>query len=351
MDVLLSTRRRVLLAGAAGAAMLAGWSRNWSPAPLHLSGETMGTTYNVKIAGLRSDDVAKDALHEAVHAAFDRVSRGMSLYRADSELARFNRAPAHAPFAMSQEMFDVFAAALSVSRLTGGAYDITVAPLVASWGFGPDRQRRIPSPDALRAERAAVDYRALRLNAAERTVTKDRSPLSADLNGIAKGYGVDAVARVLDARGIEHYLVEAGGEVRARGFNADVRPWQVGIEQPDSVPQRARYIAPLANGAMATSGDYRIYFERNGRRYCHEIDPQRSAPIEHGLASVSVVAADCMRADALATALIVLGLERGLALAEAEGIPAYFIQRRDGRLQDRMTTAFAALGGQRTTEA
>ncbi|MGE5339554.1 MAG: FAD:protein FMN transferase [Gemmatimonadota bacterium] len=350
MDVLLSRRRRALLAGAVGAAALAAWNRSAPTGALHMSGETMGTSYNVKIAGHRIDDEARSALHEAVHAAFDRVNRGMSLYRADSELARFNRQQADTAFAMSSEMFDVFAAAMSVSELTGGAFDVTVAPLVASWGFGPDRRQAIPSPDALRAQRAAVDFRALRLDAAERTVTKSRLPLTADLNGIAKGYGVDLAARALEVRGIDNYLVEAGGEVRARGVNADGRPWQIGIEQPDSVPQRARYISPVVNGAVATSGDYRIFIERDGRRYCHEIDPVRGTPIEHGLASVSVVASDCVRADALATALIVLGLEHGYALAESRGIAAYFIQRRDGGLQDRMTTAFAALGGQRATE-
>jgi thiamine biosynthesis lipoprotein len=351
MDALISTRRRALLAGAAGAAALAACGRDPARAELAFSGETMGTTYHVKIAQASLGESQRSALHEAVHGALDHVNRTMSLYRDDSELARFNRHAGGAPLALSAELFEVFEAAASVSALTDGAFDITVAPLVADWGFGPDRRLAPPEPAALRADRVAVDYRALQLHAARRAVTKARAGVRADLNGIAKGYGVDRAARVLEARGIDNYLVEAGGEVRARGANADGQAWQIGIEQPDAWPQRAHYIAPLANGALATSGDYRIYYERDGRRYCHEIDPARAAPIEHGLASVSVVAADCMRADALATALIVLGLERGYAVAESRGIPAYFIQRRDGRLQDRMTTAFAALGGRRADNA
>jgi len=351
MDALLSTRRRALLAGAAGAAALAGCGLRARQATLHLSGETMGTTYHIRIAHSTFGGSQRDALHEAVHAALDRVNRGMSLHRDDSELARFNRHRGDTPFAMSRELFDVFAAAQSVSEWSRGAFDITVEPLVESWGFGPHQHRTVPSKTTVVARQKAVDYRALRLNFEEHSVTKVHAGTSADLNGIAKGYGVDLATRVLDAQGIGNYMVEAGGEVRARGVNADGRAWQIGIEQPDAMPQRAHYVAPLANRAMATSGDYRIYFERDGARYCHEIDPARGAPIDHGLASVTVVADDCMHADALATALIVLGLDKGFALAEAKGIAAYFIQRDGGALRDRLTSAFAALGGRRVADA
>ena len=141
-------------------------------------------------------------------------------------------------------------------------------------------------------------------------------------------------------------MVEAGGEVRTRGRNAEGRPWQIAIERPDAMPQRAHFIVPLSGLSMATSGDYRIYFERGGRRYSHEIDPGTGQPIRHGLASVSVVAPECGYADAMATALIVLGPEKGYALAAARNIAAHFIVREpDGALRDRQTPAFAALGG------
>jgi thiamine biosynthesis lipoprotein len=158
------------------------------------------------------------------------------------------------------------------------------------------------------------------------------------------------VAATLDALGIGHYMIEVGGEVRTRGANGAGAPWRIGIEEPDATPQRARHVVPLTGRAMATSGDYRNYFEQDGRRFSHEIDPATGAPIAHALCSVTVVADDCMRADALATALIVMGPRRGLALAEAEGIAALFIERTaPGQHRDRATAAFAALGARMET--
>jgi thiamine biosynthesis lipoprotein len=180
-------------------------------------------------------------------------------------------------------------------------------------------------------------------------VTKRHAGLQADLGGIAKGYGVDRVAAALDARGVAHYMVEAGGEVRTRGVNAVGEPWRIGIEEPDAMPQRARWAVPLSGKAMATSGDYRNFFIQDGRRYSHEIDPATGVPIQHRLCSVTVVADDCMHADALATALIVLGPDKGRVLAEHSGVSAQFIERgANGALTDSMTTAFAALAATRT---
>jgi len=348
MDALLLTRRRVLFATAGLA--LAG-CRSTPRDEIAFSGETMGTTYTVKLAHHSLSEVQQHDLQAAVHAELAHVDQRMSLYRDDSELARFNRHFDANPFAMSSALFDVFQTAAQVSELSGGAFDITVAPLVDSWGFGPRKHQTVPTHASLAERARVVGQRALQLNVADRTVNKTQHSITADLGGIAKGYGVDVAARVIEAHGIRNFMIEAGGEVRTRGTNGQGRAWQIGIEAPDATPPRARYVVPLAGRAMATSGDYRIYYERDGTRYCHEIDPRRAAPIGHGLASVTVVADDCMRADALATALIVLGLEAGLALAETNGIAAYFIQREDNALRDRMTSAFAALGGQRLTGA
>lgn len=351
MDALLTTRRRLLL-GALGTLALAGCGRRprGETNLLHFAGDTMGTRYSVKIAGA-FDEARAAALREAVHAALDGVDRRMSAYRADSELSAFNRAQAAAPFALSAELYAVFAAAQAVSRASDGAFDVTVAPLVDTWGFGPPQgraTRSVPPPARVQAQRPAVGYRALRLDEATRSATKLREGLRADLGGIAKGYGVDLAARALEAAGVHDYMIEAGGEVRVRGRHADGRPWRIGIERPDAWPPRAHYVVPLAGGAMVTSGDYRIYFEQDGKRYSHEIDPASGFPIDHRLCSVTVVAGDCMRADALATALIVLGPERGWALAQAQGLAAYFIERgAEGRFTDRATPAFAALGGMR----
>jgi len=345
MDALISPRRRTLLLGALGTAALAACQR---PAPqagagrVHLTGETMGSTWNVKLdpAGQPVERVG-----EAVRAALAGVDARMSWFRPESELSAFNSAAAGVPVPLSPELFAVLAAAQDVSRWSDGAFDVTVAPAVEAWGFGVNKQRRVPVAEQVAAQRGKVDWRALDLDPVHRTAGKGRQGLQVDLGGIAKGYGVDAVAKSLEGLGIAHYMIEVGGEVRTKGVNAAAEPWQIGIEEPDATPQRARHIVPLSGRAMATSGDYRIYFEEGGRRYSHEIDPTTAAPIAHRLCSVTVVADDCMRADGIATALIVLGPERGFELAERSGVAAQFIERTaPGRYSDRMTSAFTALG-------
>jgi len=357
MDTILSpARRRVLRAvGAAGAygtlgglgsLTLAGCSERPAAAPglLQFSGQTMGTTYVVKLAGAALSAPRLEALQASVHDALEGINRSLSLHRADSELMRFNRHASAMPFVLSKDFLAVLAAAQQVSELSGGAFDVSVAPLTQAWGFGPDKRRIVPAAEQIEAGRAAVGWRGLQLDAAQRTATKAHAGLQADLGGIAKGHGVDLAALALEAGGMEHYMVEVGGEVRTRGHNAQGRAWQIGIEQPDAMPQRARSVVPLSGRSLATSGDYRFYFEQGGRRYSHEIDPRTAEPISHGLASVSVVADNCMLADALATALIVMGPERGLALAQQLALPALFIVREaQGDLRDVATTAYTAL--------
>jgi thiamine biosynthesis lipoprotein len=306
----------------------------------------MGSTYTVKIAGPRLSAATEAAACHAVEDALAGVVDRMSAYRDDSELSRFNRHRGAAPFALSADTFAVFRLAQHVSAATAGAFDITVAPVVDAWGFGPGRLERVVDDAEVATLESRVGWRMLALDEGRATVAKARADVRADLSGIAKGYAVDRAALALEALGIGDYMVEAGGEIRTRGHNADGRPWQIAIERPDAVPQRAHRIVPLSGLAMATSGDYRIYFERDGTRYCHEIDPTTGRPINHGLASVTVVAAECGYADAMATALIVLGPARGHALAAELGIAAHFIAREgDGGLREFATPAFAALGG------
>jgi thiamine biosynthesis lipoprotein len=356
MDALLSPQRRQFTAalgrlGALGAsgALLAGCGARPDPGSdrgWHFRGNTMGSIYRLTLADdeLRRRDAER--AHAAVVAALDRVDRDMSLFRPDAELARLNRHPADRPLPVSPELFEVLAAGQRAAQLTQGAFDVTVAPLVQSWGFGADRRRGVPPGAALDARRQAVGYRRLHLHAATGTAVKEAAALQVDLGGIAKGYAVDRAARALDALGFDRYLIEAGGEVRVRGANAHGVPWRVGIERPDAVPQRAAFVLPLSGGAVATSGDYRNYFVHEGRRYSHAIDPARAAPIDHPLCSVTVVDGECMRADALATGLIVLGVARGFALARQLGLAALFIERGDdGGLRPRATDAFLRLGG------
>jgi thiamine biosynthesis lipoprotein len=347
MDAILSTRRRSLVLGI-GALALGACGRapsTTSPRYLHLRGASMGSTYNVR---LEAPEREGPALRSALQAALDDVEQRMSMFRADSELSTFNRAGAGVPVALSESTYAVFAAADRVSRWSGGAFDITVAPLVESWGFGTRSTRRVPETASLVADRERVGWRGLSFDPVRSAVTKQHGAQQADLGGIAKGWGVDRAAAALEARGIANYMVEVGGEVRTRGVNAAGMPWRIGIEEPDASPQRARWVVPLSGRSMATSGDYRNYFVEAGRRYSHEIDPATGAPIRHGLCSVTVVVDDCMQADALATALIVLGAERGRALAENSGIAAQFIERTPAGLRDSMTPAFAALAAARS---
>jgi thiamine biosynthesis lipoprotein len=349
MDSLLSPRRRLVLQGL-GATMLASGCGLPARSGHQFGGPTMGSTYTVKIAGPRLGAADAKAARQAVEGAFAGVVDRMSSYCDDSELSRFNRYRGSAPFALSTDTFAVFRLARDVSAATGGAFDITVAPLVDAWGFGPGRAQRVVSEAEAAALETRVGWRMLALDERNVTVAKVREDVRADLSGIAKGYAVDLAAQALDRLGVVDYMVEAGGEIRTRGYNADGRPWQIAIERPDAVPQAVHRIVPLTGLAMATSGDYRIYFERDGERYCHEIDPATGRPIRHGLASVTVVATDCGYADAMATALIVLGPEHGYALAVARNVAALFITREgNGGLREFGTPAFSALGGRLAT--
>ena len=345
MDSLLSPRRRLVLQGLTAAVMAAGCGQPGRVAN-QFGGPTMGSTYTVKLAGPHLGAAAEAAARQAVEGAFADVVNRMSAYLDDSELSLFNRHRSQAPFALSADAYAVFGLAQQVSAATSGAFDITVAPVVDAWGFGPGRAQRVVGDAEVAALEQRVGWRMLTLDDRRATAAKARPDMRADLSGIAKGYAVDRAAQALDALGYGDYMVEAGGEIRTRGINADGRPWQIAIERPDAVPQQAYRIVPLTGLAMATSGDYRIYFERDGARYCHEIDPATGCPIRHGLASVTVVAPDCGYADAMATALIVKGPDAGYSLAASRNIAAHFIVREEnGGLREFATPAFAALGG------
>ena len=355
MDTLLSPRRRTVLQALAAAALVTacGERRGAAITPMvELRGPTMGTSFSVKIAQGGLSTSGSDAALGVVTGALDAVVAKMSTYDPDSELSRFNRHAGTTPFVLSADTAAVFALAEAVSEVSAGAFDITIRPVVDAWGFGPNKEYRVVG-DAEAAHLAErVGWRGLVVDRKERTVTKARRELSADLSGIAKGYGVDQAARALDTLGIADYMIEAGGEVRTRGHNAEGRPWQIAIERPDAMPQQPHFIVPLSGLSMATSGDYRIYFERGGRRYSHELEPATGRPIRNGLASVSVVAPECAYADAMATALIVLGPDRGYALAAAKNIAASFIVRNpDGSMRDLYTPAFAAFGGKPVPDA
>ncbi len=299
-----------------------------------LSGPTMGTTYNIKVVG-----APPDGTHEAIEAALEAVNRAMSTYREDSELSRFNRHNTPEPFPLSEDTAAVFRIALQVSEKTGGAFDVTVGPLVNAWGFGPDEEREPPTEAELQALKERVGYRHLTLEDGP-ALSKARTDLYCDLSAVAKGYGADKVAEVLDAQGIQHYMAEVGGEVRAKGLNLGGQPWRIGIEKPVPDERAVQHVVPLQNMAMATSGDYRNFRVQDGQRLSHTIDPRTGRPIKHGLASVTVLHEQCVWADAYATALMVLGPEEGHRFAENQGIAAYFLIHAPEGFTEKTTAAF-----------
>lgn len=305
-------------------------------------GQTMGTLFTVKTMG-GPGGLSRDQVQTDIHQVLDQVDRQMSTYLADSELSCFNRYLKDNWFPVSPDMAFVMTEAIRVSRISGGAFDITVGPLVNLWGFGPGKRRDTPpTAEEIRELFPLIGYQNIAVRLSPPAARKELPGIYCDLSAIAKGYGVDQVAEYLEGQKIVDYLVEIGGEVRARGKNPDKRWWQLGIAAPDREGEIER-IVPLKNSSMATSGDYRNYFEKDGIRYSHTIDPRTGRPITHRLASVTVVHPSCTFADAMATAINVLGPEKGLALAKKEKLAVFLIIRDKAGFKEIMTPEFAAL--------
>ncbi|MCG6943328.1 MAG: FAD:protein FMN transferase [Thiohalocapsa sp.] len=318
---------------------------------LALAGSTMGTTWSVQVPHPAADlDQAK--LYEDISAVLEEVNGRMSTYQPSSELSRFNTATTTDWFPVSAELERLVATALAVSKATGGAFDVTVGPLVNLWGFGPEvHPDEIPPQADIDAARARVGWHRLHTRAAPPALRKDRPDLYVDLSAIAKGHGVDRVAELLEGKGLTDYLVEIGGELRGRGVNAQGEPWRIAIERPDPGRRAALRVVALTDQAMATSGDYRNFFEVNGKRYSHTIDPATGRPVVHDLASVTVVAERCGDADAWATSLLVLGPQKGMALANKRGLATLFVERlapkgKEEELRITESAAFAQAAGE-----
>lgn len=308
------------------------------PAESILTGATMGTTYSIKI----SDSLPNErltALAQSVDALLLEMNRVFSTYTDDSELSRFNQSNSATPFTLSDDLQQVFEIALEVSRQTNGAFDVTVGPLVNAWGFGPDAPAAPPTEQEIAALRERVGYEKLHLE--NSALTKDRPDVYCDLSAVAKGYAVDRVAGLLEKEGLKQFMVEIGGEVRTRGARADGRAWQIAVEEPLPLTRAVRRVVPLRDMAMATSGDYRNFFEKDGRRYSHTINPATGMPIHHALASVTALHPECAWADAYATGINVLGPEDGFAFAAARHLPVLLILHTDnGGFEERATPEF-----------
>ena len=308
-----------------------------------LGGKTMGTTYDIKLEN-PPQDLDQTALAREIGDILLAVDRRMSTYRTDSELSRFNTAAGGSWTPVSADTWTVIDEALRVSRLTAGAFDPTVGPIVDLWGVGAGGtgEPSVPPQGDIDAARAVAGYTGIELRRDPSAVTKQAPGIRLDLSGVAKGFGVDRVATHLQARGLDNFLVEVGGELRASGQGPGGRPWRVGIEKPTEASSDVQRIVDLKEEAVATSGNYRIFFERDGQRYSHIVDPRSGRPVDHDLASASVVAASAMEADALSTALLVLGADAGMKLASENDIAAFFVTGRRGGFATASSPAFAA---------
>jgi len=305
-----------------------------------LTGPTMGTTYSVKLVA-PADTLSKETLGREIRDTLEQVERLASTYRVHSELSVFNANPTTDWISVSVALCDVVEQALAVSRRTDGAFDITVGPLVNLWGFGPGGLVTEPPSQAdIDAAMTRVGYRHLETRCSIPAMRKDRADLYLDLSGWAKGYAVDRLAELLDTLGIENYLVEIGGELRMRGGNATGDEWAIGIEKPLDDRRLPQSMLKLTNTGVATSGDYRNFFDYEGTRYSHTIDARTGRPVSHSLAAVTVISQSAAFADAMATALLVLGPDAGPAFAEDAGVAAYFQIRRDKGIDEVWSSAF-----------
>lgn len=309
--------------------------------PASLQGLTMGVTWSVQLyAEGRLDEAA---LHQGVQARLDQVVAQMSNWDASSHLSRFARLEEGDWLDLPDLFYTVMAEALDVAAISDGAFDPSAGALVDLWGFGPAGRRANPPPaDQIAASLARGGWRRLEL---DRTARRLRQPGGAalDLSGIAKGFGVDHVAAFLDDVGVESYLIEVGGELRGAGVKGDGTPWWVTLEEPAEDCAPPRTVTALIDLSIATSGDYRRYFDHEGRRYSHTLDPRTGRPLENGIASVSVLHPRCMSADALATAIGVLGWNAGAALAEDHGVICRIVRRTAQGLEERLSPALQAL--------
>jgi len=307
-------------------------------------GPTMGTKYAVTVVGPLGD-VEQRAIEDIIASELAEVDRQMSTWRADSEISRFNASVELAPFPASRGLLEVVQAARQIGEASDGALDVTVGPLVAAWGFGPGgRKDGAPTEAELAALRAQIGWSKVHVDLAAGTLRKDHPGLTLELSAIAPGYAADRISERLRGAGHQRFLVDVGGEMRTSGSGAHGGPWRLGIERPDSSGGVVHDVVLVQDLALATSGDYRNYYEQDGVRVSHTIDPRSGRPIAHALASVSVLHSSAALADGWATALNVLGPDEGLALARKHDMAALFLVRGPGgRFEERSTPAFAAL--------
>lgn len=307
----------------------------------NLDGETMGTVWHVTLAEPKGE-ISQAEVQKKIEESLREIDTRMSTWKEYSELSRINaEEEIDGEISLSPVLTKVLQTALDVAEKSGGAYDITVGPLVNLWRFGPDSEKtaeeRLPTDTEIQAAQEKMGYAALKLTVetdGTGKLRRQKPGLYIDLSSIAKGYGVDRAAEALERLGITSYMVEVGGEVRAAGKNPQNQPWRIGIETPVPGISALYGVVELENAALATSGDYRNFRQEGEKRLSHIIHPRTGRPVEHSLVSVSVLAENCMLADAWATALMVLGAEEGRKVAEKENISALFLLQKGNQIEN-----------------
>lgn len=310
---------------------------------IFLSGETMGTTYHITIAAKITNE-NKELLKKEIDSRLLQVNASFSTYIKSSEVSQFNSYKGLDWKKKSDEFIKVLAEAQRISDITQGAYDITVGPLVNLWGFGPSFNKEdMPSEQAIRNTLSKVGYKNIVFRQKDKQIKKLKDDLYIDFSSIAKGYGVDVIAEMLESKGYSNYMVEIGGEMRVSGVNSQKIKWRIAVEKPDSKARAIHRVINVTNMAIATSGDYRNFFEKDGIKYSHTIDPKTGRPVQHHLASVTVLAKSSMTADAWATAFMVLGNKKGYDLAMQNNLAVLFLVKVGDELKEVFTPAFVIM--------
>lgn len=309
-----------------------------------LSGQSMGTTWTVRY--INTFGHSADKVRGLIQNELDVVVAQMSTWQADSNLSVFNRAEANTWHALPSAFFQVLECALNLALETDGAFDPTVGPLVNLWGFGPEGQRTTPPDHAeIQAVHANCGWQKLKLDSAGMRVLQPGN-VYVDFSGIAKGYSVDRIAYIFEVAGIEHFLIEVGGELYGKGIKPDAQPWWVALETSPEASLMTESVVALHGLAIATSGDYRRYFDDRGKHYAHTIDPRTGFPIDrasNALVSVSVLHTECMMADALATAFTVMGVKAALTYAETYDIAALLVEQTTEGVKEHLSSALMAM--------
>ena len=319
----------------------AGCTQKPLPAEIkNITGKTMGTTFNIKIVDDTNLSIDYKSLESEINELLKEINRQMSTYIEDSEISRFNNYDSTGWFNISYDFASLLNTAMDVSSLTAGAFDVTVGPLVNLWGFGPELKKpEVPGVKELLEAKSKTGYKFIEVRVDTPAVKKDKPDVYLDMSAIAKGYAVDKVAELISSKKIINYMVEIGGEVRTAGNNNNNESWKIGIETPDS-PANIQKVISISDYSIATSGDYNNYFEENGIRYSHTIDPRTGMPITHKLASVTVIHTNCTFADAYATAINVMGPTAGYDFALKENLIIYMIVREETGFIEKTTSRF-----------